>query len=542
MNRVSLSTIQQQLQRRSIHPDLVPILGQQLSKVELKQIQKVKEEEDAKQSPTAQLALMRNQQIIEQNFETVWQYNHFLNSSDINLREQIAQIVLIDIVQKKEKSELELKFLLNAIINFKIFDEARTVIEESAEIKKTLEKNLQYELFEKREEIFRVGDFGNKFYIILQGQVDCLIPTTQQAPRAPEHDAHQQKKAQVGQPAPKAEDPLQNQEKRLNTYGILAEQLHQTDQKERRFKQKSSAFKKVAKLIATHQIRVDTISPIVAGQHSDDNMTDEQYYRKFYPGFTKVHTYTGGESFGEIALQTNQRRTATMICRNECHVLTLSKQGFDAVLKDVKNEKAQKDLEFLRKFEFFQHIPNSELLSFLFSVKNVRFPLSAVIYKEGDPCDQIYLIREGDLQISSSLVEEQPPDHSDAGSFDQHRKKRRKRKFLKLSLLSKNQFFGEYEILNKHTHRPTIATVTSETLDTFVIQKNVSTNSGNIRRPGRQGGQSQLGYYLERHTDSEPPPGHKASPALREIGNAVINGHPPSKFLIFSIPISLLAV
>ena len=83
---------------------------------------------------------------------------------------------MVDILQKRQRSDEESKYLISAVLGYKIFDEAREHIQQNEFIRQTLEKNLNYEFFSQKSEIFRCGEFGNKFYIIISGKVDCLIP------------------------------------------------------------------------------------------------------------------------------------------------------------------------------------------------------------------------------------------------------------------------------------------------------------------------------------------------------------------------------
>ena len=39
-----------------------------------------------------------------------------------------------------------------------------------------------------------------------------------------------------------------------------------------------------------------------------------------------------GDAFGEIALITKSKRTATVVCRENCDIITLTKQSFDKIL------------------------------------------------------------------------------------------------------------------------------------------------------------------------------------------------------------------
>lgn len=39
-----------------------------------------------------------------------------------------------------------------------------------------------------------------------------------------------------------------------------------------------------------------------------------------------------GDAFGEIALLTKSKRTASMVAKEDTHLMTLSKQSFDSVI------------------------------------------------------------------------------------------------------------------------------------------------------------------------------------------------------------------
>lgn len=50
-----------------------------------------------------------------------------------------------------------------------------------------------------------------------------------------------------------------------------------------------------------------------------------------------VKLFTPGEAFGEIALLANCKRTATMVCRSDADVMTLSKDMFTKIMGEYSN-------------------------------------------------------------------------------------------------------------------------------------------------------------------------------------------------------------
>ena len=50
-------------------------------------------------------------------------------------------------------------------------------------------------------------------------------------------------------------------------------------------------------------------------------------------------TLNAGAEFGEIALITNQKRTATLICLEETYTLSMNKSSFDKILSNQYKNK-----------------------------------------------------------------------------------------------------------------------------------------------------------------------------------------------------------
>ena len=54
---------------------------------------------------------------------------------------------------------------------------------------------------------------------------------------------------------------------------------------------------------------------------------------------TKVHSYKGGGSFGELALRYDKPRAATIIATSECHFATLSRSDFNRCITKFDQRK-----------------------------------------------------------------------------------------------------------------------------------------------------------------------------------------------------------
>ena len=61
-------------------------------------------------------------------------------------------------------------------------------------------------------------------------------------------------------------------------------------------------------------------------------MTPEDVIKEKFKDFELVRKMGVGQSFGEIALREQCKRTATIVCSKNCHFLTLSKKAYRDIL------------------------------------------------------------------------------------------------------------------------------------------------------------------------------------------------------------------
>ena len=65
---------------------------------------------------------------------------------------------------------------------------------------------------------------------------------------------------------------------------------------------------------------------------SPGNHIFQDYLNHVYGDFTAIRRLHAGDAFGEIALITSSIRTASIICHEDCEVMTLTKESFDKIL------------------------------------------------------------------------------------------------------------------------------------------------------------------------------------------------------------------
>lgn len=111
-----------------------------------------------------------------------------------------------------------------------------------------------------------------------------------------------------------------------------------------------------------------------------------------------------GKSFGEIALtQGKDLRTATVKTLSKVETLSLHKSDYDHFIRDIQMAEKRENYFLLRDCKLFSSWPRAKIdrLSNLCQRKN--FEADAIIFKQGDAPDNLYIIMDGTVEIVKEL-------------------------------------------------------------------------------------------------------------------------------------------
>ncbi|KAL4497968.1 hypothetical protein ABPG72_014825 [Tetrahymena utriculariae] len=398
-----------------------------------------------------------------------------------------------DFMRKTNKAPKEKNLLKKVIEKLGVFETQKDIIFKNQNTNDTLFDNLNLESFEKHQCIFHIGEFGYKYYIIVQGSVHLLLPQMDQK-GATDNSIYVNYMNSIQQGYQnKSQDEKQHSQhfKLVSLYNCsFFTRCFVNNQNQAKIKQWvndiGSDVKKISLLFGglDYEKRLLINAAFLEGK---------EFVNIFYPNMFLYKTFKPGECFGEIALLTKQRRTATMVCAEKTYCLTLSKQGFDKIVGAYQNSMIQAQLNFLQQFSFIEKIPKSKLLSITHDMKKNEYSKGQIIYKEGDSPDFFYFIINGEFEISKqeNIHKSNNPryfsnsyknvqlinkDNEEISSLNWSQKLKQQKTDIKripIVILQANQYFGQYEIFQNQQTRQTKAACTSLKGTLYQVPKSI---------------------------------------------------------------------
>lgn len=107
-----------------------------------------------------------------------------------------------------------------------------------------------------------------------------------------------------------------------------------------------------------------------------------------------------GTSFGELALITEQTRSAAIQCLRDCWVAKLSRGDFMRILKEYEEDKIEEVVKFLKSIGIFRGWTRVSLQKVTYFFETRRYKLNQVVYRYDDPAEHIYIIKSGEFKFT----------------------------------------------------------------------------------------------------------------------------------------------
>eukprot|EP00347_Sterkiella_histriomuscorum_P000677 403374923 len=231
-------------------------------------------------------------------------------------------------------------------------------------------KAMTIEEFKQKDTVFNFGDYGNEFFIILQGKVSVQVPTLVNMTcnyrelinfMVENFDCIMWKKIDNWENL-KTSAEYEKKARQFKDYSILSQIANEVNQS-----------------IQSYQVWL----------------------------LKEVVQFSKGQSFGELALITSKPRAATIICLESTDLVILDKQSYDKVVGKAFRRKVNEKVEFLKQFRILAHIQETQLQRLTYYFQEQKCNRSQLIYKCGMKNDGVYFIKSGEFELIREINIEQ---------------------------------------------------------------------------------------------------------------------------------------
>ena len=302
--------------------------------------------------------------------------------SESDLRELIQ---LMHILPHK-RSQREISQIARLVANVSFFSNYQeAVIEACCRL-------MKYAEYPAGSFVFRKGDSGDSFCIILRGKVGVLIPAT--ALSTPTLAMARRQSIRGLEP--------QNKKNALLARALFAVTTLRHAKKEDKDSQKDPNTPKAAPPDEEHgQVEVSELGP--------------------------------GKSFGELALLQDSARSASILCKEFTILAKLTKDNFNLVLKEEQARRLNEKISFIHSMPAFQSWSRLDLSKLTYYLKEKTYKRWNKVYEEGDTAEEAYIVLEGEFRLTKAWKME------GKGKFSSQ---------LQMVIKGQREIFGESELLN----------------------------------------------------------------------------------------------
>ena len=122
--------------------------------------------------------------------------------------------------------------------------------------------------------------------------------------------------------------------------------------------------------------------------------------QKQYPDMKIQKRLSKNSAFGEIALLSHAARTGTIVCREETHLMTLDRRAYEKLFGEYHQQKYLEKVEFIQKIDLFHDWSRKNISALLYMFEEKQYSRGAILYKEKDPCNTFFCIKEGEIEVT----------------------------------------------------------------------------------------------------------------------------------------------
>jgi CRP-like cAMP-binding protein len=328
------------------------------------------------------------------------------------------------ILNKSQRNENELKIVYSYLETLKRFISLIGINQQNLKLLlKNISIHLKCEKYQMGKLLFRFGEKGQKFYIILKGSVHIMLLKENKIRLTfYEYILHLIRLYAIG------EIGLMQKIIKSNRYSyeisekeIIEFVDRYNDKLEKSLNQKKNTLlnfddydiKKLTKSLQEIYSQITQINLNVSNyiQLTFPFNISEKEYLNFNEKKLIIYSYfevtktNQGDFFGEIALEkSNLRRSGSIICAEDCIFGTLSKEAYNNSIREIQIKERRNNVKTLLSFKIFSDLNWDIFQNHFFNLfKIIHVYRNENIVEQGNPIKQIYFVKEGEYEIISEL-------------------------------------------------------------------------------------------------------------------------------------------
>jgi CRP-like cAMP-binding protein len=164
----------------------------------------------------------------------------------------------------------------------------------------------------------------------------------------------------------------------------------------------------------------------------------------------KVKSACTADTFGELALLQDKPRAATVICDTDCCFGVVSKEDYNKVIGQHSQKLLQTKLAFLELLPIFSGWRRHNIAKLTYSLIEESFVLHKVVFKENEPSDSIFIVRNGEFRLIQTLT-----------TVNDGPLQRRRFTKLHIASLGVGELIGVSEVIDKRSRKYTCVCASS---------------------------------------------------------------------------------
>lgn len=226
----------------------------------------------------------------------------------------------------------------------------------------------------------------NKFFIIFSGSVNILIPKTEINFK---RDSSKRNAVKITK---KLMERYTKNKKQRN--------LDEFDDSENEEEEDNESDISPTKLRSELVKYTDLLGGIALTDLNMNNLEDI-----FVEGTLKFTYYSNlkeGSCFGELGLLRGKTRSATVLCKEDCHFAVMMAEDYKTIVAVIERKKIYNKFEFFKNF-LVKGIAYDNLAKLAYSFDKKKYGRTEYVFKEGDSGNEVFLIKKGDIQVNFLL-------------------------------------------------------------------------------------------------------------------------------------------